>query len=588
MRKCWWLVILALMFACLPGQAAMAADNPVKVYIKGKQVEFAADPVIESGTTLVPFRAVFEQIGLQVGWDDSEKKVTGTRKGTNVQLTIGSRKAVVNGKFKELEVPPKLINGYTYVPLRLVGEASDYHVDWKADTQTVELKSTVSSIFLEAVNNRFVKAESLDGQPVDRDWTGEGRLTMETSALYEGDLLNGEPNGHGKFMIEQTLYYEGEWRDSRFEGEGKLYSSKGLQYEGQFREGLRSGRGKEYDENGKLFYDGEFAQDIQKGTGTFYRSDGSRLYEGEADNDTFQGRGTLYYKNGKIQYEGGFVNDEFDGSGKLYTSEGKLIYEGAFVQGKPADSFASYLTGQLAKAHDWKSFRTKHFHVYYYTDETEIKSKAEKFDGIYDSVNSIFGREPSREKGEDLIPVYLVSPDDFKDILKLQDERLMGLWYDTVMLVNSKVLVSNNTLSIYQTFQHELVHAMTVGTDDFQAKGVPGWFVEGVATYHENDSPYTSKVNERQKRFKEMVRTNGLLPWDSLSEGSSKWDKNQLLQGYAEAWSIWGYLAETYGEDALNQIFDGEGSFDDLLKKVTHKSLKEVEQDWRDYVQGRN
>jgi hypothetical protein len=76
-------------------------------------------------------RAFFEELGARVDWDESTQTVTGIRDNTIVQLTTGSKKAKVNGQEKELKVEAQLINGYTYIPLRFVGEALGDEVIWQ-------------------------------------------------------------------------------------------------------------------------------------------------------------------------------------------------------------------------------------------------------------------------------------------------------------------------------------------------------------------------------------------------------------------------------------------------------------------------
>ncbi|WP_434641837.1 stalk domain-containing protein [Thermoanaerobacterium thermosaccharolyticum] len=126
-------VLLLLSFAS-PTQTY--ADN-ITIIINGQNVTFAQQPIIKNGTTLVPMRAFFEALGAKVDWDQSTRTVAGTRDNTTVQLTIGSKIGKVNGQNHALAVEAQIINGYTYIPLRFVGEALGDEVNYSDGVITI-------------------------------------------------------------------------------------------------------------------------------------------------------------------------------------------------------------------------------------------------------------------------------------------------------------------------------------------------------------------------------------------------------------------------------------------------------------------
>ncbi|MBF7083101.1 phosphodiester glycosidase family protein [Desulfallas sp. Bu1-1] len=88
---------------------------------------------------LVPLRSVLEAFGASVGWDGSEITV---QKGDRVvSLKAGSSRARVEGKETLLDVPPRVVDSITYIPLRFVSEAFGATVGWyeKTGTATVSL-----------------------------------------------------------------------------------------------------------------------------------------------------------------------------------------------------------------------------------------------------------------------------------------------------------------------------------------------------------------------------------------------------------------------------------------------------------------
>ena len=66
------LIIATVFFVPIPVQA----DQPIQVFINGQQLAMNVSPVIKNGRTLVPLRAIFEALGVEVSWDDNTRTVT--------------------------------------------------------------------------------------------------------------------------------------------------------------------------------------------------------------------------------------------------------------------------------------------------------------------------------------------------------------------------------------------------------------------------------------------------------------------------------------------------------------------------------
>lgn len=122
-------------------QAALASNSKITVTINGTKQSYAQPPVMKSGTTLVPLRGIFESLGAKVDYNAKTQAITATKGSTKVKLTIGSKKATVNGKSITLAVPAQTINGSTMVPLRFVSEALGANVNWNPSTNTVTIQA---------------------------------------------------------------------------------------------------------------------------------------------------------------------------------------------------------------------------------------------------------------------------------------------------------------------------------------------------------------------------------------------------------------------------------------------------------------
>lgn len=113
-------------------------------YISGRIIE--APPVIVDGRTLVPVRAISDAFGIDIDWDETERKVELKNAEKEISLYIDSKTAYVNGEKIELDVAPSIQNGRTMVPLRFISEALSYNVNYVNTTKQVVIDDTPVSI----------------------------------------------------------------------------------------------------------------------------------------------------------------------------------------------------------------------------------------------------------------------------------------------------------------------------------------------------------------------------------------------------------------------------------------------------------
>lgn len=109
----------------------------IPVYLNGQQLYFDVPPQIINGRTMVPFRKIFEALGAQVDYDAKTKTVKATKDGRVVQLVLGAKEALVDGKSYTLDVPAMELKGRTLVPLRFVSVALGGTVEWTSDRKVV-------------------------------------------------------------------------------------------------------------------------------------------------------------------------------------------------------------------------------------------------------------------------------------------------------------------------------------------------------------------------------------------------------------------------------------------------------------------
>ncbi|WP_018884182.1 stalk domain-containing protein [Paenibacillus massiliensis] len=109
--------------------------------VNGQQVSIDSAPIQRGGSTYVPIKYVLDAFGGQAQWNSSAQRITVIRGGVLIDLTVGQKKYVVNGKSKTTDVVPIVLDGRTLVPLRLVSEQLGLTVKWEQNTKTVTIQS---------------------------------------------------------------------------------------------------------------------------------------------------------------------------------------------------------------------------------------------------------------------------------------------------------------------------------------------------------------------------------------------------------------------------------------------------------------
>lgn len=102
-------------------------------------------PLIVNERTLLPIRAVIEEIGGEVGWNGETSEVTLTYGNDEIKLEIGSTEAYLNGKKADLDTAPAIIGGRTMLPIRFIAESFKFEVKWDGKTQKITVSNKADS-----------------------------------------------------------------------------------------------------------------------------------------------------------------------------------------------------------------------------------------------------------------------------------------------------------------------------------------------------------------------------------------------------------------------------------------------------------
>ncbi len=132
--KKWWFTT-----AGTPAQVPVPTD--IAVVVNEKVLNASMAVYVVNGRSMLPFRAFFESLNADVGWDEDTKSVSAKLEDRSVYLRIGNDRGMVEGSDFLLDAVPFIMNGRSYIPIRFVSEGLGMRVAWDGASRTVYIRS---------------------------------------------------------------------------------------------------------------------------------------------------------------------------------------------------------------------------------------------------------------------------------------------------------------------------------------------------------------------------------------------------------------------------------------------------------------
>ncbi len=154
------------------------ADIPIKLISDSKIID--TDKVVVNQRTLIPVRKLLESVGATVEWDNPTQRVDLTRNGKKISMHIGSNVLITPSGNKEMDIAPMLHEGTTtYAPIRAIAEEFGLDVDWDNDTKTILITTPDGCRYVDFYDGMTV-AQALEMLTMSpEDFTAETGLSYE-------------------------------------------------------------------------------------------------------------------------------------------------------------------------------------------------------------------------------------------------------------------------------------------------------------------------------------------------------------------------------------------------------------------------
>lgn len=132
--------VLSIGMLCAGWSVPMAyAAGNISVYIDGDYLRTDVPPYIKNGYTMLPMRAVYENLGANVRYNSQSKEIIVSADGDVLKLYIGRKTAYLNGSPISLSVSPEIKNGRTMVGLRDGADLIGADIDWDSRTREISI-----------------------------------------------------------------------------------------------------------------------------------------------------------------------------------------------------------------------------------------------------------------------------------------------------------------------------------------------------------------------------------------------------------------------------------------------------------------
>ncbi|ACX65440.1 stalk domain-containing protein [Paenibacillus sp. Y412MC10] len=93
--------------------------------------------ILKNNRVLIPIRAISQNMGIDVKWNQFQKTAQLTKGETVITLAVQFKRALVNQDRVDFDAPVELIQNTTYVPLRFVSQTMGADVKWDQKTKEV-------------------------------------------------------------------------------------------------------------------------------------------------------------------------------------------------------------------------------------------------------------------------------------------------------------------------------------------------------------------------------------------------------------------------------------------------------------------
>lgn len=188
------LIIPMVLFCSInPAVGYAQTESSIKILCLGKYIEADVDPFFADSRIMAPVRAVFESLGAEVEWDDTQKTATGKLGEKVVVLTLGSNIITVDGKDVEMDTVLAEKGDRVFAPIRFVAESFGYKVCYHDESSTAVISAERVYDFYDSLKIALPEFSDVTGAAListGKDEEGNDVFSYSYTEDYATDYFN--------------------------------------------------------------------------------------------------------------------------------------------------------------------------------------------------------------------------------------------------------------------------------------------------------------------------------------------------------------------------------------------------------------
>lgn len=115
-------------------------QQPIRLYLYGEEISFTGRPPwISEGNTMVQLNCLADALGYTVNWQEPDTIVISNGSSEDLTLYLNSTRYLIGSQEYQSNAAVVVIEGRTYVPLRVLTDYYNLTVEWDPETQTINL-----------------------------------------------------------------------------------------------------------------------------------------------------------------------------------------------------------------------------------------------------------------------------------------------------------------------------------------------------------------------------------------------------------------------------------------------------------------
>lgn len=182
---------------------AQETSTAITVTLAGTELTFDVDPYVnESSRTMVEVRGISEALGADISWDQESQTVTIIMDDTVLKILIGEATYTINDESKTMDTEAIIINGRTMVPVRFVSEALGMNVGWNASESKVTITKAESADLTYPIVDTSQGYTYSDSELIEAPDEGEAFYAQD--AQYTGTVASYTDNGNATITDNVT------------------------------------------------------------------------------------------------------------------------------------------------------------------------------------------------------------------------------------------------------------------------------------------------------------------------------------------------------------------------------------------------